>query len=102
MNSNDYLEFETTLKDATTGYGGFILEDGKIKGYPVYINNALPDGKIIVGAFGELVVADFDGITIKVDDITGIKKQAVNVVCLAAFDGVVRKPGAFTVLNIAD
>ena len=96
MNSNDYLEFETTLKDATTGYGGFILEDGKIKGYPVYINNALPDGGFIVGAFGELVVADFDGITIKVDDITGIKKQAVNVVCFAAFDSVVRKPGAFT------
>lgn len=96
MNSNDYLKFETTLKDATTGYGGFILEDGKIKGYPVYINNALPNGGFIVGAFGELVVADFDGITIKVDDITGIKKQAVNVVCFAAFDGVVRKPGAFT------
>lgn len=96
MNSNDYLEFETTLKDATTGYGGFILEDGKIKGYPVYINNALPDGGFIVGAFGELVVADFDGITIKVDDITGIKKQSVNVVCFAAFDSVVRKPGAFT------
>lgn len=96
MNSNDYLEFETTLKDATTGYGGFILEDGKIKGYPVYINNALSDGGFIVGAFGELVVADFDGITIKVDDITGIKKQSVNVVCFAAFDSVVRKPGAFT------
>ena len=96
MNSNDYLEFETTLKDSTTGYGGFILEDGKIKGYPVYINNALPDGGFIVGAFGELVVADFDGITIKVDDITGIKKQSVNVVCFAAFDSVVRKPGAFT------
>lgn len=102
MNSNDYLEFETTLKDSTTGYGGFILEDGKIKGYPVYINNALTDGNIIVGAFGELVVADFDGITIKVDDITGIKKQSVNVVCFAAFDSVVRKPGAFTVLQITD
>lgn len=100
MNSNDYLEFETTLKDSTTGYGGFILEDGKIKGYPVYINNALTDGNIIVGAFSELVVADFDGITIKVDDITGIKKQSVNVVCFAAFDSVVRKPGAFTVLQI--
>lgn len=102
MNSNDYLKFETTLKDTTTGYGGFILEDGKIKGYPVYINNALTDGNIIVGAFGELVVADFDGITIKVDDITGIKKQSVNVVCFAAFDSVVRKPGAFTVLQITE
>ena len=97
MNGTNKAIFESTLKDSTTGYGGFLCEDNKIKGYPVFINNALTDDQIILGNFNEVVVADFDGIFIKVDDITYIKKGAVQVIATAAFDCLVRRPGSFVV-----
>ena len=95
MNSNSKLTFETTLKAA--GVPGYICEDDKIKGYPVYINNALTDDQVILGNFAELIVADFDGLFLKVDDITYIKRGAVQVVATAAFDSLVRRPKSFTV-----
>lgn len=96
MNSNKKLEFETTLKD-DNGFAGYLCEDDLIKGIPVYVNNALDNNTVILGQFDKLVVADFDGIMIKVDDITYIKKGAVQVIATAAFDSTVRAPGAFTV-----
>lgn len=96
MNSNKKLDFETTLKD-DNGFAGYLCEDDLIKGIPVYVNNALDDNTVILGQFDKLVVADFDGIMIKVDDITYIKKGAVQVIATTAFDSTLRNPGAFTV-----
>lgn len=101
MNGTNKVRFETTLKDATTGYGGFLCEDDKIKGYPVFVNNALDDDTVILGNFGELVVCDFDGLFLKVDDITYIKRGAVQVVATACFDALVRRPRSFTVTKNA-
>ena len=101
MNGTNKVKFETTLKDATTGYGGFLCEDDKIKGYPVFVNNALDDDTVILGNFGELVVCDFDGLFLKVDDITYIKRGAVQVVATACFDALVRRPKSFTVTKNA-
>lgn len=96
MNSTNKAIFESTLKD-NAGYGGYLCEDNKIKGFPVYVNNALADDEIILGNFNEIIVADFDGLFIKVDDITYIKKGAVQVIATAAFDSLVRRPGSFLV-----
>lgn len=101
MNSNDYKTFASTLKDEVNSYAGWILEDGKIKDYPVFVNNNLSDGQIILGDFSQVVVADFDGLMIKVDDITYIKRQAIQLVATRAFDVCVRRPKAFTVTTIA-
>lgn len=96
MNGKNKAYFESTLKD-TAGFGGYLCEDNKIKGMDVFVNNALGDDTIILGNFGEVVVADFDGLFIKVDDITYIKKGAVQVIATAAFDTLVRRPGSFVV-----
>ena len=96
MNSNNYTKFKTTLKDDVAG-AEYLMEDGKINGYEAVINNSLDDNTIILGNFDELVITPFDGIMIKVDDITFIKKGAVQVIATEAFDCVVRRPGSFTV-----
>lgn len=96
MNSKNYTKFKTTLKDDVAG-AEYLMEDGKINGYEAVINNALDDNTVILGNFDELVITPFDGIMIKVDDITFIKKGAVQVIATEAFDCVVRRPGSFTV-----
>jgi HK97 family phage major capsid protein len=97
MNGTNKVKYETTLKDDTTGYGGFLCEDDKIKNMPVFVNNALGDNEIILGAFDNVAVADFDAIQLKVDDISLAKKQAIQVIASNAFDVVIRRPKAFTV-----
>lgn len=96
MNSKNYTKFKTTLKDDVAG-SEYLLEDGKINGYTAVINNALDDNTIILGNFDELVITPFDGIMIKVDDITFIKKGAVQVIATEAFDCICRRPASFTV-----
>lgn len=101
MNGTNKVKFETTLKDDTTGYGGFLCENDKIKNIPVYVNNCLDDNTVILGNFGEVIVADFDGLFLKIDDITYIKKGAVQVIATKAFDCLVRRPKSFMVTKEA-
>ena len=75
MNSKNYAKFKTTLKDDIAG-AEYLMEDGKINGYEAVINNSLDDNTIILGNFDELVITDFDGLMLKVDDITFVKKRS--------------------------
>ena len=74
MNSTNYTKFKTTLKDDVAG-AEYLMVDGKINGYEAVINNSLDDNTIILGNFDELVITDFDGLMLKVDDITFVKKR---------------------------
>lgn len=96
MNSTNYTKFKTTLKDDVAG-AEYLMTDGKINGYEAVINNSLDDNTIILGNFDELVIADFDGLMLKVDDITFVKKQAVQIIATQAFDCICRRPKSFTV-----
>ena len=102
MNGDTYVDLCSTPKNAgTNGYVyGFICEDDKIKNFPVYVNNSIPSGTILLGDFGEVAVADFEGLKMKVDDITYIKQGAIHIVATKAFDCVVRRPGAFTKITL--
>lgn len=98
MNSDNYYTYATTLRDKSAKGEYLITDDGKMLGrYDVAINNQLASGQIIAGNFDELVVTDFGPITVKVDDITYIKKQAIQLVAHAEFDCGVRKPKSFTI-----
>ena len=96
MNGDDYVEVCSTPKSAGNMVAGFICENDKIKNFNVYVNNSIPTGTILMGDFGEVAVADFDGLKLKVDDITYIKQGAIQIVATKAFDCVVRRPKAFT------
>ena len=96
MNSKNYAKFKTTLKDDVAG-AEYLMEDGKINGYEAVINNSLDDNTIILGNFDELVITDFDGLMLKIDDITFVKKGAVQIIATCAFDCICRRPASFTV-----
>ena len=96
MNSKNYAKFKTTLKDDIAG-AEYLMEDGKINGYEAVINNSLDDNTIILGNFDELVITDFDGLMLKIDDITFVKKGAVQIIATCAFDCICRRPASFTV-----
>ena len=80
MNSKNYAKFKTTLKDDIAG-AEYLMVDGKINGYDAVISNSLDDNTIILGNFDELVIADFDGLMLKVDDVTFIKKRSSTNYC---------------------
>lgn len=97
MNSKNYYKYATTPKSAVEQNEFLIGDDRKLIGYPVYICNALDDDEIVLGDFSELLVANFDGLMLKVDDITYIKKQAIQIIAYESFDVLVRKPKAFSI-----
>lgn len=102
MNGDTYVDLCTTPKNKDNCMAGFVIENDKIGNYPVYVNNAITGDVILVGDFGEVAVADFQGLKLKVDDITYIKKNAVQVIAVKAFDLAVRRLGAFTKITLED
>ena len=102
MNGDTYVELCTTPKNKDNCMAGFVIENDKIGTYPVYVNNAITGSTILVGDFGQVAVSDFQGLKLKVDDITYIKKQAIQVVAIKAFDVAVRRLGAFTKITLED
>ena len=98
MNGDTYVTLCKTMKNDNNCFAGFIIENDKINNYPVFVNNKMPANTILVGDFTQVAVGDFEGLKLKVDDITYIKQNAIQIVAIKAFDCVVRRPGAFTKL----
>lgn len=95
-NSKNYYKYATTPYSATE-QNRMLLEDGKMIGHNVVISNALNDNTIILGNFNELLVANFDGMRLKVvEDAQLSRKQAVEVQAFEAMDCLVRRPASFT------
>lgn len=102
MNGETYVELCSTAKNVQNGFVyGFICEDDKIKNFPVYVNNKIPAGKVILGDFNQLVVTDFDGLHIMIDPYTGMNKQIIKIAGWMSVDCVVQRPEAFTIMTKA-
>lgn len=96
-NSKNYYKYATTPYSATE-QNKMLLEDGKMIGHNVVICNALNDNTIILGNFNELLVANFDGMRLKVvEDAQLSRKQAVEVQAFEAMDCLVRRPKSFSI-----
>ena len=100
MSPNTYGELKATAKNPSGGFVyGFICEDEKIGRYPVYANPAIPDGKVILGNFQELVVCDFAGLQIVLDPYTGLVNNQVRVAGWIQMDATLQRPKSFTVIT---
>ena len=101
MSPATYGELRATAKNAgNNGYVyGFICEDEKIGRYPVYCNPAIPDNKVILGNFNELVVCDFQGLEIFADPYTGLANNQVRIAGWMQIDMTLQRPKSFTVIT---
>ena len=102
MNSKNYYKYATTPYSATE-QNRMLLEDGKIINHLVVICNALTDNQIILGNFNELLVANFDGMRLKiVEDAALSRRQAVEIQCFETFDCLVRRVKSFSVTTAGE
>ena len=101
MSPATYGELRATAKNAgNNGFVyGFICEDEKIGRYPVYCNACIPDGKVILGNFNELVVCDFQGLEIITDPFTGLETNQIRVAGWIVMDSTLQRPKSFTVIT---
>ena len=100
MNTDTYITLKKTMKDTANCMGGWIIEDDKIGGYPVYVNNAVSANTVLVVVGEYIAVSDFKGIGLLVDPYTYSNKQALKVTAWAAFDMVLRNLGAATKITL--
>ena len=83
----------------STAQNEFMIDykTGKCIGYEAICSPAVPTSAVLLGNFNEMVVADFDGIELRiVEDATLATKQAVRVLGFGANDIAVRRPKSFT------
>lgn len=58
-------KLKTTAKD--TGSGIFLMEDGMLNGYPVYVTNHLAANRIVFGNFADLLIGQWGSFEILAD-----------------------------------
>lgn len=80
-------------KDA--GSGRFLVEDGKMNGYDVNVCGALASEALYFGAWKNVVIGQWGGLQLKIDDVTGIKEGSVTIVGKLLADIAITNPNAF-------
>lgn len=83
-----------TIVQGPSGVGRFLLEDGEMNGYPVYVTNAATNscgagssGNLLVfGNWADLCIAQWGGYDITVDPYTVAPEGQVRIVINAYFD----------------
>lgn len=61
----------TLLRRADTGTGERIMHGGQIADRPAMVTPSMPAGELIAGGFGDLVIAQWGGIDLRLDTATG-------------------------------
>ncbi len=87
------------------GYPVYLLNDGKVNGYPFAMTNAIPSNltkngtsnlsAAIFGAFNEILVGGWGGLQFILDPYTAKDKGVVEISACAYHDVLVRRPEAF-------
>ena len=80
-------------KDA--GSGRFLVEEGKMNGYDVNVCGALASDALYLGAWKNVVIGQWGGLQLKIDDVTGIKEGSVTIVGKLLADIAITNPNAF-------
>ena len=85
-------------REAATGNGGFIINENRLLGFPVYVSTSMPAATILFGNFaGGVQVAQWgpNALDVLVNPYTGSKDGLVSIVANAWLDVFVRWPAAF-------
>lgn len=79
------------------GSGRFIVEDGKIDGYPIYTTEYVEKDMLGFGVFSYELVGQFGQMRVTFDPFTGAKKNIVYFVLNTDFDMLTLRDEAFAV-----
>lgn len=87
------------------GYPVYLLNDGKVNGYPFFMTNAIPSNltkgtgsalsAAIFGAWSEILVGGWGGLQFILDPYTAKDKGVLEISAAAYHDILVRRPEAF-------
>ena len=78
-----------------SGSGRFLCEDDKINGYQVNVCGGLTDGALYFGCWKNVIIGQWGGLQVKIDDVTGIKEGSVTIVAKLLADIAITNPAAF-------
>ena len=89
-----------------SGYPYYLMNDGKVNGYPCYITNAIPSnmaqgtsGSVcsaaLFGPWSQVLVGGWGGLQFIVDPYTAKNKGVLEITAIAYHDVLVRFPAAF-------
>jgi len=88
------------------GYPVYLMDDGKVNGYPFYMSNAIPSNltkgsssgvcsAVLFGAWSEILVGGWGGLQFILDPYTAKDKGVLEISAAAYHDVCVRRPEAF-------
>lgn len=88
------------------GYPVYLMDDGKVNGYPFFMTNAIPSNltkgnssgvcsAALFGAWSEILVGGWGGLQFIVDPYTAKDKGVLEISAAAYHDVCVRRPEAF-------
>ena len=88
------------------GYPYYLMNDGKVNGYPCYITNAIPSNMeqgnscsvcsaALFGPWSQVLVGGWGGLQFIVDPYTAKNKGVLEITAIAYHDVLVRFPAAF-------
>ena len=100
MNSELYALLESTPK--AQGQGGFIIENGKIGGYPVFECNAMANKKIGFGDFAYAALNQHGSIRMVVDPYTLAPDNKVRITLNGRFSLTTLRKEAFCLGTVAN
>jgi HK97 family phage major capsid protein len=82
-----------TLK--ASGVAGYIWDGGEINGYPAFATNQMPAAKGIFGNFNDLIIGEWSGLDIQVENVTLGKSGGHRIIALQDVDVAIRHPESF-------
>lgn len=95
---NTRAKLKAAVKIAASQYADFLWEKGDIiNGYPARATLQVPSNKMLFGNWNDLIVADWDGIDLVVDNLTLAKSMQIQIIIHILTDNGVRHVGSFCV-----
>lgn len=78
-----------------------VMQGGEIDGTPVYATSSISDKYLAYGDFSNLVIGQWAGIDIVVDNYSKATENCVRLVITCYFDAVVTRPEAIAIAKLA-
>ncbi len=86
---------QTALRKTDTGFGRAVLDRGQIADRPALATPAMPDGEIVVGGFGDLIIGQWGGVDLRLDPLPGAASDMRVLRAFADVGFLVRRASSF-------